>query len=49
MNGSDIKKAAIQKAKQVAHSATNAANGSNGKKRRKQELKPIVTSEQQEA
>lgn len=46
MNGSDIKKAAIQKAKQVAHSATNAANGTNGKKRRKQELKPIVTTEQ---
>jgi serine/threonine-protein kinase SRPK3 len=34
MNGSDIKKAAIQKAKQVAHSATNAANGTNGKKRK---------------
>lgn len=49
MNGSDIKKAAIQKAKQVAQSATSAANGTNGKKRRKQELKPIVTTEQQEA
>lgn len=49
MNGSDIKKAAIQKAKQVAHSASNAANGTNGKKRRKQELKPIVTTEQEAA
>jgi hypothetical protein len=51
MNGSDIKKAAIQKAKQVAHSAASAANGTNNtaKKRRKQELKPIITSEQQEA
>ena len=44
MNSSDIKKAAINKAKQVAQ----AANGSGGKKRRKgQDLKPIITTEQQ--
>jgi hypothetical protein len=44
MNGTDIKKAAINKAKQVAQ----AANGSGGKKRRKgQDLKPIITTEQQ--
>ena len=48
MNGSDIKKVAIQKAKQVAQSATSAANGTNGKKRRKQELKPIITAENQD-
>ena len=45
MNGADsnsIKKAAISKAKQVAH----AANGNGGKKRRKgQDLKPIITTE----
>lgn len=46
MNGaSDIKKAAINKAKQVAHAASQ--NGSAGKKRRKgQDLKPIITTEQ---
>lgn len=44
MNGTDIKKAAINKAKQVAQ----AANGNGGKKRRKgQDLKPIITNEQQ--
>ncbi|KAH9871562.1 hypothetical protein J1614_005817 [Plenodomus biglobosus] len=45
MNGTDMKKAAINKAKQVAQ----AANGSSGgKKRRKgQDLKPIITTEQQ--
>jgi serine/threonine-protein kinase SRPK3 len=43
MNGSDIKKAAINKAKQVAQ----AANGNGGKKRRKgQDLKPIITASQ---
>lgn len=41
--GSDIKKAAIQKAKQVA-GATSSSNGSNGKKR-KTGLKPIITTE----
>jgi len=46
MNGTDIKKAAINKAKQVAQ----AANGNGGKKRRKgQDLKPIITTEQQAA
>ena len=45
MNGAaDIKKAAINKAKQVAQAA--AQNGNGGKKRRKgQDLKPIITSE----
>lgn len=44
MNGTDMKKAAINKAKQVAQ----AANGNGGKKRRKgQDLKPIITSESQ--
>lgn len=43
MNGTDMKKAAINKAKQVVHATnTNAA----GKKRRKgQDLKPIITSD----
>jgi hypothetical protein len=46
MNGTDIKKAAINKAKQVAQ----AANGNGGKKRRKgQDLKPIITTEQQKS
>ncbi len=46
MNGDTIKKAAINKAKQVANAA---ANGNSGKKRRKgQDLKPIVTVEGQE-
>lgn len=40
MNGADIKKAAINKAKQVAQ----AANGNGGKKRRKADLKPIITT-----
>lgn len=44
MNGTDMKKAAINKAKQVAH----AANSNGGKKRRKgQDLKPIITAENQ--
>ncbi|KZF21237.1 kinase-like protein [Xylona heveae TC161] len=46
MNGDSITKAAIQKAKQVA----SAANGNGGKKRRKgQDLKPIVTTENQQS
>ncbi|KAI9826128.1 MAG: serine/threonine protein kinase, CMGC group [Thelocarpon impressellum] len=46
MNGDTIKKAAINKAKQVA----NAANGNGGKKRRKGgDLKPIITTEGQQA
>jgi serine/threonine-protein kinase SRPK3 len=43
MNGSHIKQAAIQKAKQVA----NASNG-NANKKRKKELKPIITNEGQQ-
>jgi hypothetical protein len=50
MNGNDIKKAAINKAKQVASAANNATNGNGGKKRRKgQDLKPIITTEAQQA
>jgi serine/threonine-protein kinase SRPK3 len=42
MNGAEIKKAAINKAKQVV----NNANSNGGKKRRKgQDLKPIITTE----
>lgn len=49
MNGSDIKKAAISKAKQVASAANNAANGNGNKKRRKGgDLKPIITTEDQQ-
>ena len=45
-SGGDLKKAAINKAKQVASVANNAANGTGGKKRRKGEnLKPIITTE----
>jgi serine/threonine-protein kinase SRPK3 len=43
MNGSHIKQAAIQKAKQVA----SAGNG-NVNKKRKKELKPIITTEGQQ-
>lgn len=50
MNGSDIKKAAINKAKQVATAANNATNGNGGKKRRKgQDLKPIITTDGQQS
>jgi hypothetical protein len=46
MNGGDIKKAAINKAKQMASAANTAANGNGGKKRRKgADLKPIVTAD----
>ncbi|KAI9836101.1 MAG: hypothetical protein M1819_001717 [Sarea resinae] len=46
MNSDGIKKAAINKAKQVA----SAANGNGGKKRRKgTDLKPIITTENQQA
>ena len=49
MNGSDIKKAAISKAKQAVSAANNAANGNGGKKRRKGgDLKPIITTEDQQ-
>ena len=56
MNGAaDIKKAAITKAKQVAHAAHDVAhgaatNGSGNKKRRKGgDLKPIITTEEAKA
>ncbi|KAL9125076.1 MAG: hypothetical protein Q9217_005670 [Psora testacea] len=50
MNGSDIKKAASNKIKQVANAANNAANG-NGAQRKKKGtgLKPIITTEDQQA
>jgi serine/threonine-protein kinase SRPK3 len=44
MNGSQIKQAAIQKAKQVANTASNG----NANKKRKKELKPIITTEGQQ-
>jgi len=44
MNGSQIKAAAIQKAKQVANTASNG----NANKKRKKELKPIITTEGQQ-
>jgi len=53
-NGSDIKKAVANKAKQVVANVQGVASASNGsnssqKKRRKQDLKPIITTEQQRA
>ena len=47
MNGGDIKKAAFNKAKQVAAAANNATNGNNGGKKRRKgtDLKPIITTE----
>lgn len=46
MNGGDIKKAVINKGKQMASVASAAANGNGSKKRRKgTDLKPIVTNE----
>jgi len=44
MNGSHIKQAAINKAKQVAGTASNG----NATKKRKKELKPIITTEGQQ-
>jgi serine/threonine-protein kinase SRPK3 len=44
MNGSHIKQAAIQKAKQVANTASNG----NATKKRKKDLKPIITTESQQ-
>jgi serine/threonine-protein kinase SRPK3 len=44
MNGGDIK-AAINKAKQVANAANNAANGNEAERRKGQDLKPIITTE----
>jgi serine/threonine-protein kinase SRPK3 len=46
MNGaSDIKKAAINKAKQVAQAANG--NGNNKKRRKGTDLKPIITTDKQ--
>jgi hypothetical protein len=46
MNGGDIKKAVVNKGKQMASVGSAAANGNGGKKRRKgTDLKPIVTNE----
>ncbi|KIW08068.1 hypothetical protein, variant [Verruconis gallopava] len=49
MNGSDIKKAAIEKAKaKVSQATQQAVNGNNGatkKKRKGDQLKPIITTE----
>lgn len=50
MNGAEIKKAVINKAKQtiaeVQGSTSNGSSSSNQqKKRRKQDLKPIITSD----
>lgn len=50
MNGAEIKKAVINKAKQaVAEVGGTSSNGSGtaSKKRRKQDLKPIITTESQ--
>lgn len=44
MNGADIKKAAINKAKQVA-SAANGNSGNNKKRRKGTDLKPIITTD----
>ena len=53
MNGTEgIKNKAINKAKQVgnavAPNGNNNGNGNGNKKRRKQDLKPIITTEQQQ-
>jgi hypothetical protein len=48
MNGSHIKAAAIQKAKQVASNASNSNSNGNANKKRKKELKPIITTEGQQ-
>ena len=46
MNGTDLKKAAINQAKKVAQTAALAANGNGQKKRRKGDnLKPIITTD----
>ncbi|KAF4550826.1 Protein kinase domain-containing protein 42 [Elsinoe fawcettii] len=49
MNGADIKKAVINKAKQAVAEVGGATsgNGTANKKRRKQDLKPIITTESQ--
>jgi len=46
MNGSEIKKAAINQAKKVATTAATVANSNGQKKRRKGDnLKPIITTD----
>lgn len=46
MDSVDITKAVLNKGKQMANVAANAANGNGGKKRRKgTDLKPIVTND----
>jgi hypothetical protein len=46
MDGVDITKAVINKGKQMASVAANAANGNGGRKKRKgTDLKPIVTND----
>jgi hypothetical protein len=50
MNGSDIKKVAVDKAKAKVSQAQQAVNGNNGggstkKKRKGEQLKPIITTE----
>lgn len=48
MNGTDLKKAAINQAKKVATSAAQAASSNGQKKRRKGDnLKPIITTDGQ--
>ena len=49
MNGTDIKKVASNKIKQVANAANNAANGNGSQKKKKSTgLKPIITTEDQQ-
>jgi hypothetical protein len=45
MNGTDMKKAAINKAKSVAQAASS--NNGNKKRRKGQDLKPIITTEKE--
>jgi serine/threonine-protein kinase SRPK3 len=48
MNGTDLKKAAINQAKKVATTAAQAASSNGQKKRRKGDnLKPIITTDGQ--
>jgi serine/threonine-protein kinase SRPK3 len=51
MNGEvGVKKAALNKVKQVANAATNAAvaNGNGNNKKRRKDLKPIIIGEKQQ-
>ena len=50
MNGADsIKKAAINKAKQVAGASTSSSSNGQKKRRKGQDLKPIITSDSQKS